>query len=342
MIPDLPHPRDRATLIGHAAALASLRAAEGGGRLHHAWLIGGGEGIGKATLAYRFARWLLAPASERLPGGDGFGVDPAGRTARQISAGAHPNLVALERAAAEGDKAAPKTIPVETVRKALSFFASTATDGGRRICIIDAVESLTVPAANALLKTVEEPPPGALVLIVSHVPQRVLPTIRSRCRKLALAPLAAGEVDAVLSDLAGGSRPVDPDLRARAASLSEGSVGRALSLLDPKRIALVDELDALLGALPAPPARRILALADKLADRRGTDDFPLAVDTMLRWLSARVQAGRDLGPARLAPLAEVCENVTEAARAVEVYNLDRRAFVVSTFGDLAEAVRRAS
>ena len=146
----------------------------------------------------------------------------------------------------------------------------------------------------------------------------------------------------VLSGLAREGGAGDRDLRSRAASLSEGSVGRALSLLDPKRIALIDELDALLGALPAPPARRILALADKLADRRGTDDFPLAVDTMLRWLSARVEAGRDLGPARLAPLAEVCENVTEAARAVEVYNLDRRAFVVSTFGDLAEAVRRAS
>ena len=131
-------------------------------------------------------------------------------------------------------------------------------------------------------------------------------------------------------------------MRARAASLSEGSVGRAISLLDPKRIALVDELDTLLDALPSPPARRVLSLADKLADRRAADDFPLAVDTMVRWLSARVEAGRELGPARLAPLAEVCENVAEAARAVEVYNLDRRAFVVSMFGDLAEAVRRAS
>lgn len=341
-MPDAPHPRDRHVFEGHGRAVADLAEAERGGRLHHAWLIGGPEGIGKATLAYRFARFLLAKDGERLPGGDGLSVDPEGRTARQISAGAHPNLAVLERLAGDGEKSAPKTIAVESVRKALAFFTTTVADGGRRICIVDSAETLTPPAANALLKTIEEPPPRSVVLIVSHAPQRVLATIRSRCRKLALESLTEGEVRGVLRSLAAPGDGIEPRRLDRAASLSDGSVGRALALLDPRRLALLDELEALLATLPEPPLRRVLALSETLADRRSADDLPLALDMMVRWLSGRIGRDRALGPARLAPLAEVCENVVEAARAVEVFNLDRRAFVVSAFGDLAAAVRRSA
>lgn len=337
---ELPYPRDRRMLVGHEAAALAVAGAERAGRLHHAWLIGGPEGIGKATLAYRIARFLLARPDERLPGGDGLAVDPAGRTARQVSAGAHPNLVVLERQEGEGEKAASKFIRVEAVRRALDLFATTAADGGRRVCLIDSVEDLNANAANALLKTIEEPPRGAVVLLVSHAPNRVLPTIRSRCRRLTLAPLAAGEVGAVLAslDLDGAA----PALLARAAGLAEGSIKRALTLLDPARVALLDEITALLDGLPALPVGRALVLAEKLADRRRAEEFPLALDALQRWLALKVEAGQHLGAARLAPLAEVCENLTDAAREVETYNLDRRAFLMTTFGDLAEAVRRAA
>lgn len=336
---DIPHPRERDSLIGQEAAVAALVEGERSGRLHHAWLMGGPEGIGKATLAYRFARHLLASPSERLAEGDGLSVDPDGRTARQISALSHPNLMVIERGAGEDGKAASKIITVDSVRKALGFFASTAADGGRRICIVDGVEDLNANAANALLKTIEEPPTGALILLVSHAPQRVLPTIRSRCRKLSLPPLATPNLERILS---GFDLAADPALRSRAIAMADGSARRALTLLDPKRIALIDELTSLLEAIPGAEAGRVLALADKLGDRRAGDEFPVALDTIQRWLSGRIRANPGAGPARLAPLAEVCENVTEAARAVEVYNLDRRAFIISTFGDLAEAVRRAA
>lgn len=336
----IPHPRHRHGLVGHAAAERAVAEAARAGRLHHAWLIGGPEGIGKATFAYRVARHLLASPSEQVPGG--LGVDPEGRTARQVAASAHPNLVVLERSPGEGDKAAPKSISVEAVRRALSFFATTAADGGRRICIIDPVEDLTQAAANALLKSIEEPPSGALILIVSHAPHRVLPTIRSRCRRLSLAPLSADEVAQVLQVLSPCLGKIDAALLSRAAGLADGSVDGALALLDPSRVALVDELTAILDGLPHLAIPRLLALAERLADRRRTEDFPLALDTVLRWLAARVDAAQALGAARLAPLAEVCENLTEAAREVETYNLDRRAFIVTTFGDLADAVRRAA
>lgn len=337
-LPDPPHPRDRDLLLGQESASLAMESAERAGRLHHAWLIGGPPGIGKATLAYRFARHLLAPPAERT---GGLGVDMAGRTARRISAGAHPNLFVLQRPHGEGEKV-QKTVSVEAVRRALGFFATTATDGGRRICIVDPVEDLTPAAANALLKTVEEPPAGALVLIVSHAPSRVLPTIRSRCRAVSLAPLGEDDLRAAIASLSPAHAALDPSLVAKAARHADGSVARALDLLDPKRIALLEEVGALLDALPALAIPRLSALADRLGDRRAEEAFGLALDRILRWLGERVEAGQGRGAARLAPLADVCEKIVEAAQTLEVYNLDRRAFIVSTFGDLAEAVRRAA
>jgi DNA polymerase-3 subunit delta' len=338
---DVPHPRTRDLLIGQGRAERALVEGHRAGRLHHAWLIGGPEGIGKATLAYRFARFLLAHPSERIGDEtDPLRVDPAGRTARQIQAGSHPNLMVMERVAS-GEKAAPKTIPVEAVRRALSFFGSTAADGGHRICIVDAVEDLNQQGANALLKTIEEPPARSTVLIVSHAPQRVLPTVRSRCRKLMLDWLAPADIRRIVTSLGNDFAAIDPALLERASQAAEGSVRRALALLEPKRLALLDETRALLAALPSIETGRVLALADRLADRQG-EDFALALDAVGGWASDEIGRRAHLGVARLAPLAEVCEKIEDAARSLEAYNLDRRAFVVSMFGTLAEAVRRAA
>lgn len=337
--PAYPRPRDTHSLVGHLAAEESFAAAADAGRLHHAWLIGGQEGIGKATFAFRAARYLLAPPSERT--GVGLGIDPTGRAARQVAAGSHPNLmtVDLEAAAQDVDRPPAKTIPIRTVRRALTFFGSTAADGGHRVCIVDAIEDLSLPGVNALLKTVEEPPVRATVLIVAHAPHRVLPTIRSRCRKLALAPLATGDVERIVGGL---GLPAMPGQVERAASQSEGSVRRALALLDPDRMGLLDDVTALLSALPDAPMTRVLALAERLGDRRQEGGFELALDTVLQWASGRVRALAASGPRRLAPLAELCEKIADAAAEVETYNLDRRPFVVSMFGDLAEAVRQAA
>lgn len=334
----LPSPRQAPALLGQTEAETAFASAVASGRLHHAWLIGGPEGVGKATFAFAAARYLLAPPGDRT--GLGLGVDPASRTARQVAAGSHPNLMTVDLDAAAGDVDRPpaKTIPIRTVRRALAFFGSTAADGGHRICVVDAIEELSLPGVNALLKTVEEPPPRSTILIVSHAPHRVLPTIRSRCRKLTLPPLGAGEVGRIVGQLAPGA---DRTQVARAVSAAEGSVQRAFELLDPDRTALLDEIAGLLGGLPDAPALRVLALAERLADRRQEGTFALALDAVLAWASERVRAQATLGARRLAPLAELCEKLAEAAAEVETFNLDRRPFVVSMFGDLAEAVRRA-
>ncbi|TGD97955.1 DNA polymerase III subunit delta' [Methylobacterium nonmethylotrophicum] len=327
-IPGVPRPRERPDLFGQEAAERAFREAIGAGRLHHAWLLGGPKGIGKATLAFRVARHLLAR-------GDGHGVPdslalpPGHPVARQVAGLAHPNLVLLRRQKAPGAKTVPTQIGVDAARRAMHLFGSTAADAGYRICIVDCADELNLASANALLKVIEEPPPRSLFLIVSHAPGRLLPTIRSRCRRLALKPLPAGEVARVLRGL---EAPHPPDLIARAAALSEGSVARALDLLDPDTLGVVDEVEALLAQGDRPDWRRALRLAERLAGRDADGLYAAALDTVQRRLAAEIERRQGEPPARLAALADAAERAARAAREAQVYNLDRRPVVLSLFG----------
>src|SRR5882724_9995796 len=189
-------PRETTALFGHNEAEAMLLAAYRSGRIPHAWLIGGVKGIGKATFAYRIARFILAnpdPAASAVQYATTLQVDAANPVARQIAGGSHGGLLTLERTL--NDKGVMRTvITVDETRETIAFFGSTAATEGWRICIVDTVDELNPNAANALLKILEEPPQQSLFLLVSHAPARVLPTIQSRCRKLALRPLAVDDV----------------------------------------------------------------------------------------------------------------------------------------------------
>ena len=339
-MPGLPHPRERGVLFGHASAEATFADALRSGRLHHAWLIGGPQGIGKATLAYRVARALLA--SEGRGGPAGLAVDLGGPVARQVAALSHPNLAVLRRTPGIDGKAPSTTIPVDAVRRATALFGSTAANGGYRICIVDSAEDLTPASANALLKVVEEPPPRSLFLIISHHPQRVLPTVRSRCRRLALAPLGEGDLRGAIASLGAPWSEAAPSALDQAVALAAGSARRAVEMLDPDRAALVTEVSSLLAGLPKLELKRVLDLAEKLARREAEDALELTLDTVLAWASARIREQASAGAARLAPLAEVCEKIAQAARDAATFNLDKRPLVVTLFDDLAEAVRRSA
>jgi DNA polymerase III subunit delta' len=333
-LPGIPRPRETLALVGHAAAADAFAGAIAAGRLHHAWLIGGAPGIGKATLAYRVARRLLAhPGGGGPPGLDVAADDPV---AGKVAGLSHPNLVALRRHRTAGAKALPTKISVDMVRRALDLFATTAADSGWRVCILDSAEDLNANAANALLKVLEEPPPRALFLILSHQPGRLLPTIRSRCRALMLRPLAAEDVARVVRALpAPFPQPEDAAL-ARALSLCEGSVARALALLDPVTAGLVAEVETLLARARNPDWGRVLKLAETLAGRDAEARFEAAQDAVLRFVSGELDRRRDEPPARLAALVAVAERFGRAAREAATYNLDRRPVVLSLFGDLAE------
>src|ERR1700748_1092540 len=191
-----PHPRETSMLSGHREAEAALLNAYKSGRIPHAWLIGGGQGIGKATLAYRMARYVLThrdPLSANVQRADTLAVDSDGAVARHIASGSHGGLLTLERTLNE--KGVMRTvITVDETRETISFFGSTAAVEGWRVCIVDTVDELNPTGANSLLKILEEPPQRSLFLLVSHAPARVLPTILSRCRKLMLRPLAIDDV----------------------------------------------------------------------------------------------------------------------------------------------------
>lgn len=337
-----PHPREQFAFFGHeegeGAFLEGLRS----GRLHHAWLIGGAQGIGKATLAYRVARAVLDPEKRADRAVRNLDVPAESTAARQVAALSHPNLSVLRRAPATDKKGPSATIPVEAVRRALAMFGSTAADGGYRICIVDSAEDLTISSANALLKVIEEPPPRSLFLIVSHAPQRVLPTIRSRCRRLLLRPLEDRDVRAAIGSLGEPWSGIPGAVVDQALRYGEGSVRRTLELLDEEKVAFIDQVTKLLNGLPKADPKQILALAEALARRDADDSYELALDTVQRWVSERLHERAGLGASRLAPLVEVCEKIDRSAREIDVFNLDRRPFILTMFDDLADAVRRAA
>ncbi len=334
----VPHPRGTAVLFGHAEAEAALLEAYRSPRMPHAWLIGGASGVGKATLAYRMARFVFAnpnPAASDVRNAASLALDPEHAAFARVAAQGHSDLLVLERT--EGDNGNLRTmIVVEQVARTVSFFGSTAGEGGWRVCIVDSVDEMNAAGANKLLKVLEEPPPRSLFLLVSHAPGRLLATIRSRTRRLTLRPLGQADVIAAAAE-ASGLAPDDEDLVAAAAA-AEGSVGRALSLLDGTSLALREQVTALLGQLPAVDHRSLHSLGDKLA---GADPGPLVafIDVVRDWLSARLSMS-EATPARLARVAEAWDKVNRAARDVQDYNLERKPLVFSVFGWLAEAARR--
>jgi hypothetical protein len=189
---DVRGPRETLALFGHAEAEQTLLDSYKSGRIPHAWLIGGPPGIGKATLAYRLARFVLAHPDPKVPvvqKAASLAVDADNPVAHRIAAQAQGDLLVLERIVNETTGKLYTVIRVDDVRRTVSFFGSTAGEGGWRIAIVDAVDDLQREGANALLKVLEEPPQRTLLLLISHAPGRELPTIRSRCRRLLLRPL---------------------------------------------------------------------------------------------------------------------------------------------------------
>lgn len=283
-------PRAAFDLLGHAAAEQALLAAALSGRLHHAWVIGGPPGIGKATLAYRFARFLLAgkadPQEEGLfgapPPPTDLGVDPQSPTARRILAGGHGDLLVVERTWDEKRKRYKRDLPVEEVRRIAPFLRLTASEGGWRVVIVDGADQMNASGQNAILKILEEPPPRALLLLVADNPGAMLPTIRSRTRTLLLDPLP----DGAMRSLIGRHAPeVGPEDTRALVQLAEGSIGRALDLHAAGGLDLYRGLLGVLETLPDLDLAAAHTLGDLVA-RPGQDStWEVVTDLMVWWLS---------------------------------------------------------
>lgn len=334
-----PHPRDTRNLYGHEETEAAVLAAWRQGRLPHAILICGPEGIGKATLAYRIARFVLAnPRPDEVNSGlpDSLTIAPDQPVNRQVSALSHPDLLVLRRQWNEKtDKLFTET-RVEDIRRTVSFFGSTSAYGGYRVCIVDSAEELNRNGANALLKILEEPPPFCLLLIVSHSPGRLLPTIRSRCRRLPLRPLSERDVIKAVQDIVAQDEELPVEQIADAARASGGSVRHALELMLGESMEVRKMTAGLLAQLPSIDGEGLHTLGDRL---RRNEELTIFAETVGDWLAAAATRTAE-PPARLARLAEAWEKVRRAAVEAEIYNLDRKPLVFQVFSELAEATRR--
>jgi DNA polymerase III subunit delta' len=340
---DAPLPRETTVLFGHQAAEQTFLSSYRSGRIPHSWLITGEAGIGKATLAYRMARFVLAhpnPAAAAVQSVTSLALDPSHPTVRRIAGNAHTDLLVLERV--PGDTGTMRTvITVDQVRRTVSFFGSTAGEGGWRVCIVDSADELQYPqASNALLKMLEEPPARSLFLLVSHSPGRLLPTIRSRCRRLILKPLDVADVVAAATAALGPD--ADTTSLATAAQAAGGSVARAIALAGGPLLALRQQVDAMLAALPATDPNALHALGDRLDRDRDRSLLEAFVGAVRDWLKRRLDAQvKEAKPdlARLAGTADLWDKLNRSARDVETYNLDKKPLVFTIFGLLAEATR---
>lgn len=257
--PPWPHPRDQFNAFGIEAAERELSAAIAGDRLHHAWLITGPRGVGKATLAYRAARRLLNAQAA----GQGLASAADDPVCRRISAQAHADLLVLERPS-DGKGGQKAEISVEDARKVGPFFARTAGEGGRRVCIIDAADELTIQGANAILKSVEEPPAGGVFLLIAHAPGRMPATIRSRCRVLRVpAPGIEAAAEAVVTIT--GADPADAEISAQ---LAGGRPGAAVRLYVHDGPSLASDVTDVITKADTGASKRLL---DRLSARAAAE-----------------------------------------------------------------------
>lgn len=343
-------PEAQTRWYGAPAAERALLDAYRGGRMHHAWLLGGPKGIGKATLAYRFARFALSHpdlSSDAVRAATDLSVPETSPAFRRVAGRAHSNLLAMERPWDDRNKRYKSELAVDEIRRTVGFFGSTGGEGGWRIAIVDPADEMNPSAANALLKVLEEPPSRSLFLVLSHTPGRLLPTIRSRCRRLDISPLGIEAIAAAIAD--NGSIDADADDVRLAATLAEGSLRRAILLLSEGGIGTYRDFARLAAGLGEADVTAMHALADRVSGRSADDAYYGFLDTVRSWLARRVrgegepiadaQPGAAIRAVPLARWAEVWDKVAQSSTEAEDLNLDRKQVVLSILMSLARAAR---
>lgn len=282
---DLPHPREQLELYGHESACRALAQAARSGQLHHAWIIAGPKGVGKATLAWRFVRSLLAHGAQDCNDQLTIGDDHPVR--RQIAALSHPDLILLRRPWDFTLKKFKSELPVDEVRKLRGFFSRHSSFGGARIAVIDCADDMNSNSQNALLKILEEPPKGALLLLISHAPGALLATTRSRCRMLTLRKLSHEATRTAVGTLRPGLRE---DERELVSALADGAPGRALAFAEAGAAGMYRDVVELLGGLPRMDAGGVFAFAEKTAKLPAENGMRL-FSTLLMQVEERLLRG---------------------------------------------------
>ena len=369
-----PSPRSNPDLLGQEQAEAQLAAVYAAGRAAHAWLFSGPKGVGKATLAFRLVRWLFrhgagahGAAASQSVAADLFGaeppplaspslfIDPGDPVFRRVASGGHADLFTLEPGV-DPKRGTPRTeITVAEVRAAGSFLAATAAEGGWRAVIVDPAEAMNRNAANALLKTLEEPPAGAVLILVSHAPGLLPATVRSRCRTLPLAPLSPPTISALVQRYRPDTTADEAVVLAR---LARGSIGHALRLASSEGERLRGQLTRLFRALPAVEPLEVLDLGDAAKGQgSGEGGFALLDDLLRAWLASIVRVAGGARPqealeseaetiVRLAAAGglerwlQVWDNSTRLLARAETANMDLKQILLAVFLNVEAALKR--
>lgn len=329
------HPAANTRLFGHEAAEDFLARSYRSGKGHHAVLIEGPEGIGKATLAFRFANHMLAyprpeEAPERLAD-----PDAASPGYRQIVAGASHNLLHITRPIDAKSGKFKTAITVDEVRRAGKFFGQTSGGESWRIVIVDPADDMNRSAANAILKMLEEPPRRSMFLVLSHAPGRLLPTIRSRCLPLVLRPLQDADLVRALDNLGLAMPPaIKPNLLAAAG----GSVAQAIKLVNYGGLDILEAFEATLGANGPEQRKAMHKIADAVAAKGSDTLYGFFVDHVGEHIAAAARRAAEQGDMNGAfRLSNLHAQLAERVSVADAYNLDRKQTVLSLLTDLAAA-----
>lgn len=346
----LPDPSSNLALYGHDAVAHEMAEAFASGRMHHAWLINGIKGIGKATLAYRFANHIFHYSAKGEAPDTMFAPLPDDHDHQQLASGAHPNLIHLARPFDSKTKSFKSTLTVDEIRRTNGFFGLTAAGGGWRVAIVDPAEDMNANAANALLKVLEEPPGKSLFLLVCNAPGKLLPTIRSRCREISARPLDVEALAKALAHLYGSDQKFADNIHTIHA-LSEGSVRKAIQLVEGNGMkhysAFLSLIEPSVNKPPNWPA--IHGLSEQLALKSNAGSYALFLDLVMGFLARRVR-GQDeplcnpatmqqLNVVPLARWAEVWDKVQQSSGLAESFNLDKKQVILSIFRNLLEVMR---
>jgi DNA polymerase-3 subunit delta' len=327
-------------LIGQEEAEQAFLSVCRQGRMPQAWILGGDVGIGKATLAYRIARAVLASGADvRTLTTLDVSVDHP--VVRQISAQAHPDVSVLKRGLTTDKKNLSSVINVEDVRDVLHRLTATSGAGGYRVCLVDSADDLNTSSANALLKMIEEPPSKTLFLLISHRPGRLLPTIRSRCRRLMLKPLNDAQIVDVIESLGTPWNQETSHNISIALKNAEGSVQRVLQMLRPESRMLITSLETMFKALPQIDLTKAIALADTLNTKATADDLAIVLDYARSWVARQVHAinhdETKHGRGKALAYVEAWGGIQQEAFDAMTYNLDKRPLVLSLLKRLSRA-----
>ncbi len=323
------------SFVGHDLAMREVQDAFASGRMPHAWLIAGIEGIGKATLAKHIAQFVLANGQGELGK-----IDPQHRVAKLVDAETHPDLLIIRRPVDEKTGELRNLIPVDEALKVGVFLHKTATHGGWRVVVLDEAHTLNRNGQNAILKIVEEPPPRALILITVTTPGVLLPTIRSRARVLQMAPLGGDDMRRILRHTAPQASPEDI---AAVIDLSGGSVGFALKILRAEALPLYREMLGILDAMPHMDIARVHKLADQVARKADAESFEVLSALLIERLrkaaheeAHRSPDGESVNRVNLA--VHLWDKTRATFEAAATANLDRKLAFINAISEIRAAL----